>query len=265
MQVSELSFGWALSESPLIHRVEARASCNNSAARYFVCESADKAIAPHADLLLEIVPGGRTYCRPASFSYGPCDGTSAETRAYWTCERPIEYATAKLVLNACDLFARYHLAHRACERRFALAGYWGRSFTTIPDQSKTLLDMRIESAREIRRALATPIPGPEPLAPIRAKPAYALGGPTKIASTPRHKLSRERGRRSPQNSDHHRRYPLTIANQLCLWSVPMTGTRPITEIENAEVAMVALACAYQGARAAEECMPRQGRSIPGCQ
>ena len=64
-------------------------------------------------------------------------------------------------------------------------------FTAKPDRSKTLLDMRIESAREIRRALATPIPGPEPLGPIRAKPAYAMGGPTKIASTPRLRLSRE--------------------------------------------------------------------------
>lgn len=36
--------------------------------------------------------------------------------------------------------------------------------------AKTKLDERIESAREIRKALATPIPPPEPLQPITAKP-----------------------------------------------------------------------------------------------
>jgi hypothetical protein len=38
-------------------------------------------------------------------------------------------------------------------------------------QAKTLLDERIETARQIRRALATPVPPPEPLEPITAKPA----------------------------------------------------------------------------------------------
>jgi hypothetical protein len=36
--------------------------------------------------------------------------------------------------------------------------------------AKTKLDERIETAREIRKALATPIPPPEPLQPITAKP-----------------------------------------------------------------------------------------------
>ena len=43
------------------------------------------------------------------------------------------------------------------------------------DTAKTILDLRIESAREIRRALAVPIPSPEPLGPIKTKAAHALG------------------------------------------------------------------------------------------
>src|ERR1051325_1224439 len=39
------------------------------------------------------------------------------------------------------------------------------------DSAKTLLANRIETARQIRQALAKPIPPPEPLGPIRAKPA----------------------------------------------------------------------------------------------
>ena len=39
-------------------------------------------------------------------------------------------------------------------------------------EAKTHLDERIETAREIRRALATPIPPPEPLQPITAKPLH---------------------------------------------------------------------------------------------
>jgi hypothetical protein len=39
--------------------------------------------------------------------------------------------------------------------------------------AKTLLDERIETARQIRRAIETPIPPPEPLPPITAKPARA--------------------------------------------------------------------------------------------
>jgi hypothetical protein len=36
--------------------------------------------------------------------------------------------------------------------------------------AKTKLDERIETARQIRKSLATPIPPPEPLQPITAKP-----------------------------------------------------------------------------------------------
>jgi hypothetical protein len=39
------------------------------------------------------------------------------------------------------------------------------------EQEKTVLAERIESAREIRRALARPVPPPDPLPPITAKPA----------------------------------------------------------------------------------------------
>ena len=59
---------------------------------------------------------------------------------------------------------------------------------TEPDRLKTVLDTRIETAREIQRALATPIPPPEPLGPIQAKPAFTLGGAKKLAATPRLRL-----------------------------------------------------------------------------
>jgi hypothetical protein len=39
--------------------------------------------------------------------------------------------------------------------------------------AKTKLDERIETARQIRKALATPIPPPEPLQPITARPLRA--------------------------------------------------------------------------------------------
>src|SRR5215218_8060458 len=41
--------------------------------------------------------------------------------------------------------------------------------TRRAQQEKTLLNERIESAREIRRALARPVPPPDPLPPITAK------------------------------------------------------------------------------------------------
>ena len=63
--------------------------------------------------------------------------------------------------------------------------------TTQPDRAKTVLDMRIETAREIRRALATPIPPPEPLGPIQSKAASSLGGAKKVAAGPRLRLPPE--------------------------------------------------------------------------
>ena len=38
-----------------------------------------------------------------------------------------------------------------------------------PEREKTLLEERVESARQIRDALAKPIPPPEPLTPVTAK------------------------------------------------------------------------------------------------
>ena len=45
------------------------------------------------------------------------------------------------------------------------------------EREKTVLNGRIESAREIRRALARPVPPPDPLPPITAKLAH----PEKVA------------------------------------------------------------------------------------
>ena len=41
-------------------------------------------------------------------------------------------------------------------------------------RDKTLVELQIESSREIRRALATPVPQPPPLPPITARPARDL-------------------------------------------------------------------------------------------
>lgn len=54
--------------------------------------------------------------------------------------------------------------------------------SSASERGKTILDLRVESVRDIRRALATPVPPPEPLGPIRTKAANALGGPKKIAA-----------------------------------------------------------------------------------
>lgn len=43
------------------------------------------------------------------------------------------------------------------------------------EPKRTLLAERIETAREIRRALDTPIPPAEPLQPITQKPVHAVG------------------------------------------------------------------------------------------
>ena len=52
-------------------------------------------------------------------------------------------------------------------------------------QERTLLDVRMESAREIRQALAKPVPHPEPLPPVTTRVTRALG-PTVIASNGHH-------------------------------------------------------------------------------
>jgi hypothetical protein len=57
------------------------------------------------------------------------------------------------------------------------------------EREKTLLDLRVESSREIRQALAKPIPPPEPLPPLTARAAQALGGA--LAAKPQRKLGKE--------------------------------------------------------------------------
>jgi hypothetical protein len=68
--------------------------------------------------------------------------------------------------------------------------------------AKTLLEERIETARQIRRAIETPIPPPEPLPPITAKPARAQNtkpvastdaSSSKAPRSSRHSTSAERG------------------------------------------------------------------------
>ena len=59
------------------------------------------------------------------------------------------------------------------------------------EREKPLLDERLATARNIKQALAKPVPRPEPLAPITAKPEHAA---SKVAAAPlpaRHKLSAE--------------------------------------------------------------------------
>ena len=56
---------------------------------------------------------------------------------------------------------------------------------------KTVLDIRVESAREIRRALASPVLLPEPLGPIKAAAANASGGAKGLS------LTAARSRRQP--------------------------------------------------------------------
>ena len=50
------------------------------------------------------------------------------------------------------------------------------------EREKTVLKERLESAREIRRALARPVPPPDPLPPITAKPANPPDQPNLAAS-----------------------------------------------------------------------------------
>lgn len=51
------------------------------------------------------------------------------------------------------------------------------------EREKTQLDLRVESAREIREALAKPIPLPEPLPPMAAK--FERATPTVAAVAPK--------------------------------------------------------------------------------
>ena len=61
------------------------------------------------------------------------------------------------------------------------------AFSRAPDREKTVLDQRIESAREVRRALAKRIPPPAPLPPITAK----LERPVQTAAAKNPRISTE--------------------------------------------------------------------------
>ena len=49
------------------------------------------------------------------------------------------------------------------------------------EREKSLLDERLATARSIKQVLAKPVPRPEPLAPITAKPEHAA---SKVAAAP---------------------------------------------------------------------------------
>lgn len=76
--------------------------------------------------------------------------------------------------SIASLFATYCFVPIAL-----LSGLWFCATTLVASPSeqvyskpaRTLLDERIATMREIRAALARPIPPPEPLAPITARPA----------------------------------------------------------------------------------------------
>jgi hypothetical protein len=63
---------------------------------------------------------------------------------------------------------------------------------TASPQEKTALQVQVESAREVREALARPIAGPTPLGPITAKLAKP---PAKVAALPTPKRNTEQAMR----------------------------------------------------------------------
>jgi hypothetical protein len=76
----------------------------------------------------------------------------------------------------------------------SLAALVNTAITAEPSvRAKSPLDARIESAQEVRLALAKPIPGPDPLPPITAKvkrPASRVAA--RRASRPNQELAMER-------------------------------------------------------------------------
>jgi hypothetical protein len=58
-------------------------------------------------------------------------------------------------------------------------------------REKSLLDERIATARSIKQALAKPVPRPEPLAPITAKPEHAASKAAAASKPARPTLSAE--------------------------------------------------------------------------
>jgi hypothetical protein len=82
-----------------------------------------------------------------------------------------------------------------------LVGVAGIGLTKVVDASaaiarqsereKTRLDERIAAARSIKQALTKPVPRPEPLPPITAKPEYAAAKAAAAAKVTQRKLSAE--------------------------------------------------------------------------
>src|SRR6476659_7015757 len=58
-------------------------------------------------------------------------------------------------------------------------------------RERTMLDLRMESSREIRQALAKPLPQPEPLPPITARLHHAAGFAVASINPDRGKLTDE--------------------------------------------------------------------------
>jgi hypothetical protein len=58
-------------------------------------------------------------------------------------------------------------------------------------RERTLLDLRMESSREIRQALAKPLPHSEPLPPITARLRHAVGSAVASINPDRRKLMDE--------------------------------------------------------------------------
>jgi hypothetical protein len=59
------------------------------------------------------------------------------------------------------------------------------------EREKSLLDERLATARSIKQVLAKPVPRPEPLAPITAKPEHAASKTAAALKPARPKLSAE--------------------------------------------------------------------------
>jgi hypothetical protein len=92
---------------------------------------------------------------------------------------------SKALLTYCGVVAALAICSGLS---LALVVNAGAGLSQTAEIEKTLLDYRIESSREIRQALAKPIPRPEPLGPITAKLARSVES-TMLAAKP--KLSKQ--------------------------------------------------------------------------
>ena len=95
---------------------------------------------------------------------------------------------------------------------FARATRASEESTRRTEQEKTVLNQRLESAREIRQALARPVPPPDPLPPINAK----LANPEKVANVEQPKIA---ARRKP-STEHSPRLKMPGA----AWNAMAMGT-----------------------------------------